>query len=142
MTTMKERLAADGLISKVILGDAAETLLRIMQLTAAAPIGDPDSAVGEKGEVLFTENEKFLGFFDLNLAPPVSAVPYKLAYESTGGVRSGFRVAAALSSIAAPVQKVFGFVSAAGGASFVAADKHVEGEEEFLVSHGGKGGLV
>jgi hypothetical protein len=50
--------------------------------------------------------------------------------------------AASAPASASPPKKLFEFVAKAGGAGFVAADKHIEGEDEFLTPNGGKVALT
>lgn len=88
---MRDHLAAEGLLARMVASTAAEALLTGLQIQDSNRVSD----AREVGHVVFGLVEQ-LGVFDLNLIPPNDPRPYVLLFDGPSGARTGFRLAVSL----------------------------------------------
>ena len=104
MTSMKDRLSVEQLLSRMISSMPVDALLETLQIQL--PLQPPPMDDNrERGQVLFGVEEQALGVFDLKLIPPSGINPardYLLSFDGPAGARTGFRLAVSLEEGPAP----------------------------------------
>ena len=129
MQSMKTRLGAEKLLSRVITSTAVDALLETLQIktvTAAA-------ADREEGLLLFgLLVDRALGVFSLNLIPPGpnEERPYLLSFEGEPGARTGFRLAVSLNE--GPQRALFDLIRKLPAHGLVPAVKRSSATNEWL----------
>jgi hypothetical protein len=103
---LSDRLRTEGVLAHVPVDQNITALLEATQIEPDAV--QPGPAETGTSTIGIVEN-KALGFFDLNLTPPLPNMPYRLSFEGPPAGRTGFRFAYALSQTPPP-KKLFEFI--------------------------------
>ncbi|HKY29866.1 MAG TPA: hypothetical protein VJM12_18135 [Pyrinomonadaceae bacterium] len=122
MASMKEHLAAEQVLARMLISKAADGLLTSLLIQDSQRLSD----ARETGHVLIGVVDK-LGIFDLNLIAPASPRPYVLLFDGPSGARTGFRLAVSL-----PDGPLFTLLPDVAGRVLTAAEVKTGPDSEWL----------
>ncbi len=133
MQSMKSRLKAEQLLSRVITSTGVDALLRTLLIQSSTPI----SATREEGLLRFGVEGHALGVFDLSLIPPGPNEDrrYLLVFDGDPGARTGFRLAVSLNE--GPQRALFNLVKKLPAHGLVPAVRRSSPTSEWLEAAAG-----